>query len=86
VGEDCLIYHGVTLGGKVQGSREETTGSRHPTLGNRVLVGAGAAILGPVTIGDDATIGALSVVVDDVPSSALAVGIPATVKTRAKRK
>jgi serine O-acetyltransferase len=86
VGDDCLVYHGVTLGGKIQASREETTGQRHPTLGNRVLVGAGAAILGPVTIGDDATIGALSVVVDDVPPGALAVGIPAKVKKRTKRK
>jgi len=86
VGDDCLIYHGVTLGGKVNTSRESVSGRRHPQLGNRVLIGAGAAVLGAVTVGDDATVGALSVVVDDVPGGALAVGIPAKVKNRPRRK
>ena len=86
VGDDCLIYHGVTLGGKIQASRDETIGKRHPTLGNGVLVGAGAAILGPVTIGDGATVAALSVVLTDIPAGALALGIPAKVKKPPKAK
>lgn len=85
VGDDCLIYHGVTLGGKTASSREAVSGPRHPRVGNRVAIGAGAAVLGPVTIGDDAVIGALSVVLADVPAGALAVGIPARVKTPKKR-
>ncbi len=85
VGDDCLIYHAVTLGGKNPTRREAASGRRHPAVGNRVTVGAGAAILGPVTIGDDATIGANAVVVDNVPAKALAVGIPAKVKKSAKR-
>ena len=86
VGDDCLIYHGVTLGGKIQASRDETIGKRHPTLGNGVLVGAGATILGPVTIGDGATVAALSVVLTDIPAGALALGIPAKVKKPPKAK
>jgi serine O-acetyltransferase len=85
VGDDCLIYHGVTLGGKTATSRDESVGARHPQVGNRVAIGAGAAILGPVTIGDDAVIGALSVVLDNIPAGALAVGIPAKVKKSKKR-
>jgi serine O-acetyltransferase len=85
VGDDCLIYHGVTLGGKIATSREEASGSRHPQVGNRVALGAGAVVLGPVSIGDDAIIGALSVVLHDVPAGALAVGIPAKVKKSKKR-
>lgn len=86
VGDDCLIYHGVTLGGKTPTSRDHVQGRRHPQLGNRVSVGTGAAILGSVTIGDDAVIGALSVVLDDVPAGALAVGIPAKVKKPSTRR
>ena len=85
VGDDCLIYHAVTLGGKNPTRREAAAGRRHPAVGNRVTVGTGAAILGPVTIGDDATIGANAVVLDDVPAKALAVGIPAKVKKSIKR-
>lgn len=85
IGDDCLIYHGVTLGGKTATSREDVSGPRHPHVGNRVAIGAGAAVLGPVKIGDDAVIGALSVVLDDVPPGALAVGIPAKVKKPTKR-
>ncbi|MBK6885629.1 MAG: serine O-acetyltransferase [Tetrasphaera sp.] len=72
VGEDCMLYHQVTLGGR---SMERV--KRHPTLGDRVTVGAGAKILGPVTVGDDAQIGANSVVVKDVPAGAIATGVPA---------
>ncbi len=82
VGDDCLLYHGVTLGGKNATSRNEVEGRRHPRLGERVSVGAGATILGPITIGDDAVIGAMSVVLKDVPPNSLAVGIPAKVKKR----
>ncbi len=85
VGDECLIYHGVTLGGKVARAREETQGRRHPAVGHHVTIGAGATLLGPITIGDGATIGALSVVLDDVPPGALAVGIPAKVKKRSRR-
>jgi serine O-acetyltransferase len=85
VGDDCLIYHGVTLGGKVAQAREECQGRRHPAVGNRVTIGSGATLLGAITIGDGATIGAMSVVLDDVPPGALAVGIPAKIKKRSKR-
>jgi len=80
VGDDCLIFHGVTLGGKESGPRDSLQGRRHPALGNRVTVGAMAVILGPITIGDGAVIGAHSVVLADVPAGALAVGAPAVVK------
>lgn len=80
VGDDCLIYHGVTLGGKDAAARNEVQGVRHPTIGNRVTIGAAGIVLGPVTVGDDAVIGAHSVVVSDVPAGALAVGVPAVVK------
>jgi serine O-acetyltransferase len=71
IGDDCTLYHGVTLGGTTW--RKE---KRHPTLGNNVVIGAGAKILGPVTIGDNARIGSNSVVVKDVPGGATVVGIP----------
>jgi serine O-acetyltransferase len=80
VGDDCLIYHGVTLGGKQPGSRNTVSGVRHPKIGDRVTIGAMAVVLGPITVGDDAVIGAHSVVVNDVPPGALAVGIPAVIK------
>lgn len=79
VGDDCLIFHGSTLGGKANGSGEPD-GRRHPKLGDRVMIGAGAKVLGPVTIGHDAKIGANAVVVEDVPDGAVAVGIPATIR------
>ena len=68
VGDDVLMYHGVTLGGK-----EYTTEKRHPTIGNRVLLGAGAKIIGNITISDDAKIGANAVVTKDVPAGAVVV-------------
>ena len=78
IGDDVTVYHGVTLGGT---SLE--AGKRHPTLGNRVVVGAGAKILGPIKIGDDAKIGSNAVVVKDVPAGATASGIPARVHLEA---
>jgi serine O-acetyltransferase len=74
IGDDCTLYHGVTLGGT-----SWNKGKRHPTLGRSVVVGAGAKILGPIDIGDDAKIGSTAVVVRDVPAGATAVGIPARV-------
>lgn len=75
VGDDVMLYHGVTLGG-----RSLARVKRHPTVGNRVTIGAGARILGPVEIGDDVQIGANAVVVKDVPAGAVATGIPAVVR------
>jgi len=74
IGDDCTLYHGVTLGGT-----SWKQGKRHPTLGKGVVVGAGAKILGPITIGDGAKIGSNAVVVKDVPEGATAVGIPARI-------
>lgn len=74
VGDDCLIYHGVTLGGT---GKEHC--KRHPTLGNRVMVGSGAKILGNITLGDRVQIGANAVVMKDVPADHTAVGIPARI-------
>jgi serine O-acetyltransferase len=71
IGDDCTIYHGVTLGG----TGKETT-KRHPTLGNNVMVGTGAKVLGPINIGNNVKIGANSVVLKDVPSNNTIVGIP----------
>lgn len=74
IGDDVTIYHGVTLGGTGKGR-----GKRHPTIKNNVMIGAGAQILGPVTIGNHARIGANAVVLKDVPDYATAVGIPARI-------
>jgi serine O-acetyltransferase len=71
IGDDCTLYHGVTLGGT-----SWQKGKRHPTLGNGVVVGAGAKVLGPIEIGDDARIGSNAVVVKSVPPGATAVGVP----------
>jgi serine O-acetyltransferase len=72
IGDDCTLYHGVTLGGT-----SWNAGKRHPTLGNGVVVGAGAKILGPIVIGDGAKIGSNAVVVKAVPPGATAIGVPA---------
>ena len=72
IGDDVTLYQGVTLGGTTWNK-----GKRHPTLGNGVVIGAGAKVLGPITIGDGAKIGSNAVVVRDVPPGATAVGIPA---------
>ena len=78
IGDDCLFYQGVTLGGT--GNEK---GKRHPTLGNRVVVGTGAKILGSIRIGDDVKVGAGSVVVHPVPDKSTVVGIPGrVVRTR----
>jgi serine O-acetyltransferase len=74
VGDDCTIYQGVTLGGT-----SLDRGKRHPTLGKGVVVGAGAKVLGPFTVGDGARIGSNSVLVKAVPAGATAMGIPARV-------
>jgi serine O-acetyltransferase len=71
IGDDCTLYHGVTLGGT-----SWQKGKRHPTLANGVVVGAGAKILGPIDIGNDARVGSNSVVVRSVPDGATIVGIP----------
>lgn len=75
VGDNVLMYHGVTLGGT--GNTKEV--KRHPTVGDNVVIGAGAKLLGPITIGDNAKIGANAVVLEDVPENATAVGIPAKI-------
>ena len=74
VGDNCVLYQGVTLGGT-----GNETGKRHPTLGNNVLIGAGTKVLGPVYIGDNARIGAGSVVLCNLPANCTAVGVPAEV-------
>ncbi len=74
VGDDCTLYQGVTLGGT-----SWRAGKRHPTLGNDVVVGAGAKVLGPLDVGAGARIGSNAVVVKDVPAHATMVGIPARV-------
>tara|TARA_B100000902_G_C27262549_1_gene891646 strand:+ start:439 stop:984 length:546 start_codon:yes stop_codon:yes gene_type:complete len=84
VGDDCTIYHGVTLGGKETQRREDSVGRRHPSIGNQVKIGAGAKLLGPITVGDNSVVGAQSVVTKDIPAGALAVGIPAKVKRSPK--
>jgi serine O-acetyltransferase len=74
IGDNCTLYQGVTLGGTGKDS-----GKRHPTLGDNVLVGAGAKVLGPVNIGNGAKIAAGAVVLKDVPEDSTAVGIPAKI-------
>ncbi|MBI3899610.1 MAG: serine O-acetyltransferase [Gammaproteobacteria bacterium] len=74
IGDDCTLYHGVTLGGTSWRNEK-----RHPTLGNNVVVGAGAKILGPIHIGNNARVGSNSVVVKDVPADATVIGIPGRV-------
>ena len=74
IGDNCTLYQGVTLGGT-----GKDQGKRHPTLGNNVLVGAGAKVLGPFTVGDNARVAAGAVVLAAVPEDATAVGVPARV-------
>lgn len=75
IGDNVTIYHGVTLGGT-----GKDKGKRHPTIGNDVIIGCGAKILGPISIGDGSKIGANSVVLKNVPKGKTAVGIPAVIK------
>lgn len=77
IGDDCTIYQGVTLGGT-----GKDVGKRHPTLGNHVMVGAGAKVLGPFRIGDHTKIAANAVVLEEIPDNCTAVGIPARVVKR----
>jgi len=77
IGDDVMLYHGVTLGG-----RSLERGKRHPTVGDRVTIGAGAKVLGPLRIGDDSAVGANAVVTHDVPANSIATGIPAVVRAR----
>lgn len=79
VGEDVTIYHGVTLGGS-----GKDTGKRHPTIGDRVIIGAGAKVLGAIKVGDDSRIGANAVVVKEVPSSAVVIGVPGQIISRSR--
>ena len=81
IGDDVMLYHGVTLGG-----RSLEHGKRHPTIGNRVTVGAGAKVLGPVHIGADSAIGANAVVTQSVPTESIATGIPAVVRPRGDKQ
>ena len=77
IGDDVLIYQGVTLGGT-----GKETGKRHPTIGNNVLIGAGAKVLGPFTVGDNSNIAAGAVVLEEIPPDCTAVGVPARVVRR----
>ena len=77
IGDDCTIYQGVTLGGT-----GKDKGKRHPTLGNHVMVGSGAKVLGPIEIGNDVRIAAGAVVLSDIPDHSTAVGVPARVVRR----
>ena len=79
VGADVTLYHGVTLGGT-----SLAKGKRHPTLGNRVVVGTGAKVLGNITIGDDSRIGANAVVIKSAPPNSVVVGIPGEIVVRSK--
>ena len=81
IGDNCTLYQGVTLGGT-----GKDLGKRHPTLGNNVLVGAGAKVLGPFKIEDNSKIAANAVVLEEVPANSTAVGIPARVVRRHGRK
>lgn len=78
IGDDCTLYHGVTLGGT-----SWNPGKRHPTLGNGVVIGAGAKVLGPLNVGDNARIGSNAVVVKDVPAGSTIVGIPGRIVGKA---
>lgn len=77
IGDDCTLYQNVTLGGT-----GKETGKRHPTLGNNVMVGVGAAVLGSITIGDNSKIGGGSVVVKNIPPNCTVVGIPGRIVMR----
>ena len=81
IGDNCTLYQGVTLGGT-----GKDTGKRHPTLGNNVLVGAGAKVLGPINISDNSKVAANAVVLKDISENSTAVGIPARVVRQGGRK
>lgn len=77
IGDDCIIYHGVTLGST--GKVADSSFKRHPDIGNNVLIGSGAKILGAIKIGNNSKIGANAVVLNDVPDNATVVGVPAKI-------
>ena len=77
IGDNVILYHGVTLGGT-----GKHKGKRHPTIGNNVVIGTGAKVLGPIKVGDGAKIGANAVVLESVPANATAVGIPAKILSK----
>ena len=81
IGDNCTIYQGVTLGGT-----GKDKGKRHPTLGDNVMVGSGAKILGPFKVGDNAKVAAGAVVLDEVPPNCTAVGVPARIVRKDGRK
>ncbi|MBP3375861.1 MAG: serine O-acetyltransferase [Clostridia bacterium] len=81
IGDNCTLYQGVTLGGT-----GKDVGKRHPTLGNNVLVGAGAKVLGPIVIDSNSKIAANAVVLKDIPENSTAVGIPARIARQGGRK
>ena len=81
IGDNCTIYQGVTLGGT-----GKDAGKRHPTLGDNVLIGAGAKVLGPITIENNCKVAANAVVLKEIPENSTAVGIPAKVVRRHGRK
>lgn len=81
IGDDVTLYQGVTLGGT-----GKDTGKRHPTIGNRVMVGSGAKVLGPFKVGDDCRIAAGAVVLNEIPPNSTAVGVPAKVVRRFGQK
>jgi serine O-acetyltransferase len=76
IGDDCTLYDGVTLGG-TRPTKDQQSQKRHPTIGNDVIIGAGAKVLGPFRVGDGARIGAAAVVLKEVPDGATMVGNPA---------
>lgn len=80
IGDNCTIYQGVTLGGT-----GKNVGKRHPTIGNNVMIGAGAKVLGPINIGDNSKIAAGAVVLKDIPANCTAVGIPARIVNRREK-
>ena len=81
IGDDCLIFHGATLGGT-----GKDVGKRHPTIGNNVLISTGAKVLGPITVGNNSRVAANAVVLKDIPENSTAVGIPARVVRVAGKK
>lgn len=81
IGDDVMLYHGVTLGGRTR----DDTGKRHPTLADGVIVGAGAKILGPITVGRNTVVGANAVVTKDAPEDSILTGVPARARKRRGR-
>ena len=81
IGDDCTLYQGVTLGGT-----GKDTGKRHPTLGNNVMIGSGAKVLGPFVVGDNSKIASNAVVLSEIPPNSTAVGVPARIVRRDGQK